>query len=315
MTTRSFVTHYNKNVYAKRPPSLCTPPPLCYTTNTMKLFRFKEDRVPVLCIALIFCGDAVVWFFATNPLIPVIWLFLTLWPKIFICSWNHHHQHLPTFYAVPLNRLLEFMYALHTGITTNAWVLHHNLGHHLNYLDQSRDESGWKRADGKVMGEWEYTFKIALTGYWRAFKVGLNYPKYRSSFLGMGLFVAMVIGALLYVNWFNTVLVFVLPMTLGYLTTCWHTYSHHAGLDTDDPFHASHNIMHRWYNICTGNLGYHTAHHVKPGLHWSRLPEFHATIADQIPTHLFVGPPIPFKWFPHGSAPPTTPKMAHPEVR
>ncbi|HEV2852180.1 MAG TPA: fatty acid desaturase [Thermoanaerobaculia bacterium] len=36
----------------------------------------------------------------------------------------------------------------------------------------------------------------------------------------------------------------------------------------------------------TFNSGYHTAHHVKPGLHWSRLPEFHRQLRDRIPAEL-----------------------------
>lgn len=81
------------------------------------------------------------------------WLLLVIDPKACICSWNHHHQHLFTFHQGVLNRLLELSYAFHTGITTNAWVLHHVLGHHVNYLDQTKDESAWKRRDGSTMGE------------------------------------------------------------------------------------------------------------------------------------------------------------------
>jgi beta-carotene hydroxylase len=36
----------------------------------------------------------------------------------------------------------------------------------------------------------------------------------------------------------------------------------------------------------TFNSGYHTAHHVNPGLHWSRLPEFHHQLRDRIPAEL-----------------------------
>jgi fatty acid desaturase len=94
--------------------------------------------------------------------------------------------------------------------------------------------------------------------------------------------------------------VFAIPMVAGYVITCWHTYCHHAGLDTQNPYEASHNIMHRTYNILTGNLGYHTAHHVKPKLHWSKLPEFHATIADRIPDHLYIEPFFPMNLLPAG---------------
>jgi fatty acid desaturase len=210
-----------------------------------------------------------------------------LGPKVCICSWNHHHQHLPTFRPVWANRLLELIYALHTGITTNAWVLHHVLGHHLNYLDQKKDESGWKRKDGTTMGVIEYTLTIALTGYTRAYRVGRQHPKFQRSFLTMGTIVFLLLCVLATINWFNALFVFIIPMIHGLLITSWHTYSHHAGLDTDSHFEASYNIMNKWYNTLTGNLGYHTAHHYRQGVHWSLLPELHRKIEHQIPAHLY----------------------------
>jgi len=41
------------------------------------------------------------------------------------------------------------------------------------------------------------------------------------------------------------------------------------------------------YNLFTGNLGYHTAHHHKQGVHWSKLPRLHETIQDKIPKNLY----------------------------
>ncbi|VAW71673.1 hypothetical protein MNBD_GAMMA10-1029, partial [hydrothermal vent metagenome] len=48
-----------------------------------------------------------------------------------------------------------------------------------------------------------------------------------------------------------------------------------------------HNNLSPLYNLFTGNLGYHTAHHHKQGVHWSRLPELHAQIASRIPDRLY----------------------------
>ena len=59
-----------------------------------------------------------------------------------------------------------------TGATTNLWVLHHVLGHHRNFLDQSKDESAWQRKDGNAMNALEYTLAIAGTAYLRGFRVG-----------------------------------------------------------------------------------------------------------------------------------------------
>ncbi len=260
----------------------------------MNIFRYKADRFPTFCILSLTLLDLAAYFYVTNIYLLIVWAIFVITPKICICSWNHHHQHLATFHQQFLNRLLELAYSFHTGITTNAWVLHHVLGHHINYLDQKKDESRWMRKDGTTMGEIEYTLKVAVTGYFRALVVGKKHPKYQRGLISMGLIVLTLTALLLYHNWINALVVFVLPMVYGYLVTCWHTYCHHAGLDTKDHFEASHNIMHRVYNICTGNLGYHTAHHVKPGLHWSKLPEFHATIADKIPAHLYIKPCFPF---------------------
>lgn len=275
------------------------PPPsatLPSTSSISSLFRYPADRIPVLLFMIMFAID--VWAFVT---INDVWLvalvgLVGLAPKFCICSWNHHHQHVAMFRHTFLNRMLEIVLGLQTGITTNAWVLHHVLGHHVNYLDQTKDESRWKDSKGRRMAVLPYTLITAATGYWRCYVVGRDHPKYQRGFVSGTVLITAIVAGLLYINWANALILFVMPMVCGFLTTSWHTFYHHSGLDTDDHFHASHNIMHRWYNLATGNLGYHTAHHVKPGLHWSKLPEFHATIAHKIPAHLYVQPCIPFKW-------------------
>lgn len=262
------------------------------------MFRHKEDQLPVAIIVSLFLLDLLVYFLVDNIWVVLGWMLTMIGPKACICAWNHHHQHVATFTKKFANRLLELVYAFHTGITTNAWVLHHNLGHHVHYLDQTKDESGWMRSDGTKMGVLEYTLTIALTGYPRAYQVGKNHPRFQKGFLQMGVIVLLLLTLLFLHNWVNALLVFFIPMLVGYIITCWHTYYHHAGLETDNHLEASYNILHKWYNIFTGNLGYHTAHHMKQALHWSKLPEYHATIADGIPKKLFKEPCIPFKWMP-----------------
>ena len=43
-------------------------------------------------------------------------------------------------------------------------------------------------------------------------------------------------------------------------------------------------------------MGNHTAHHTRHGLHWSKLPELHAQLAQEIPANLYRQPGIPFVW-------------------
>ena len=264
----------------------------------MQFFRYKEDRIPVAIFTTYFFVDFAVYLFATSKIFVLVWMLIGLLPKACICAWNHHHQHVHTFKQTILNRMLEFVYTLHTGITTNVWVLHHNLGHHLNYLDQEKDESAWMRKDGTKMGMIEYTLTIAITGYVRALRVAKKHPKYKPALIRASFVITAFLAVLTYFHWYNALFIFILPMLIGYLVTCWTTYYHHAGLETENHFEASYNILNRAYNFLTGNLGYHTAHHSKQGIHWSRLPEYHQQIAEKIPEHLYTEPCIPFRWFP-----------------
>lgn len=136
------------------------------------------------------------------------------------------------------------------------------------------------------MGFFRYTFATALTGYTRGFQVGRRYPKYQKDFISMGILNLVLLCALFARDPLSAAIVFLIPMLLAYVGTCATTYFHHAGLETDDHLEASHNVLNGPYNVITGNLGYHTAHHMKQGLHWSRLPEYHAAIAADIPAEL-----------------------------
>ncbi|MCK8500969.1 fatty acid desaturase family protein [Myxococcus fulvus] len=262
----------------------------------MTLFRHPRDRIPVLLFTLMFALDLTVFFTATSWWLPILWLGLGVIPKGWISAWNHHHQHVTMFrHALP-NRLLEIMFGFQTGVTSHAWFLHHVVGHHRNYLDQTKDEAGWKRADGTTMGETEFSVLNWLMAYPRAYRVGLSHPKAQRVFLGMGALQVALLGVLFWHNWYNALFVFLLPMAVSLYVTVWATYFHHAGLDVTEHSQASYNILHKGYNLMTGNLGYHTAHHTKHGLHWSQLPELHAQLAKDIPATLYRQPGIPFVW-------------------
>ena len=139
------------------------------------------------------------------------------------------------------------------------------------------------------MGEWEYTLNVALTAYPRGYRVGKQHPRAQRTFIFC---TAVTFGIVALLIWYKPVAaipLFVLPMITGLLATSWATYDHHAGLDTDDVFAASYSNVGRLYNVLTGNLGYHAAHHYKQGVHWSELPQLHQQIKDRIPPELIRG--------------------------
>lgn len=260
------------------------------------LFRYSADRVPISLFLIYFLADLTVFFMVENGLYVALWALSTLLPKACICAWNHHQQHCPTFRQRSLNRALETVYGLQTGALPFAWTLHHNLGHHINYLDQAKDESAWCREDGETMGAHEYSWTIFITSYARIWRVSKRYPRIQKKFLTWAFVTLVLLTSALVWNPFNALALFLIPMTVGLYVTAWHTYYHHAGLHSDGHTDASFNVIQRPYNLLTGNLGYHTAHHSRMGAHWSKLPSMHGEMAHNIPAHLYREPCIPFRW-------------------
>jgi len=250
------------------------------------ILKYKADRGPIAYGVAVFILRLTLWALAT-PLICVISVLPLAGLSVFIAPINHHHQHVNSFRAAWLNRLYDLLLALQCGVAPYGWVLHHNLGHHLHYLNQppheSPDESHWTRADGTKMGIFAYSVHLFLHHQIDMVRVGLRHPRQFRYFLLMKLPLWGLIGVGLWLRPLETVLVFLLPALLTLFHTGWATYEHHAGLTPNDHLDASRNRDNRLYNALTGNLGLHTAHHKRPGLHWSLLPELHEKIRDQIP--------------------------------
>jgi fatty acid desaturase len=272
-----------------------------HIVRQMSVFRYSADRPRVALFAALFAVDIAVYLTIDSPLVLLAYFAIGILPKGCVCAFNHHHQHVQTFRNDALNRLLEVMYALQTGVTSHAWVLHHSVGHHLNYLDQSKDQSRWMRKDQSVMGKLEYTVANSLAAYPRAFQVGAKYTKFRRTFVWMGLVTMAIVAALVSYRPLPGLIVFVLAPVFSLFGTVYATYTHHSDRPTDSPFVASTNVLQPFYNLCTGNLGYHTAHHYRPGVHWSKLPTLHAKIDSKIPDDAFAVAGLPWRLVGTGS--------------
>ena len=248
--------------------------------------RYKVDRRSVTLTAIMFAAHAGVFFLAPTW-VAVLFIIPLAVGSMFIAAINHHHQHFNTFKSGWMNRVFDVALSLQTGVAPFAWVLHHNLGHHVNYLNQQphpeADESKWTRRDGSQMGRVEYTIDLLLNHQIDIFRVGRRYPKYFRAFLWMKIPLWIVIGSAFYLNPMNAVLVIFVPGFLTLVHTSWVTYGHHAGLRTTNHYDASMNCINPLFNYLSCNLGYHTAHHKRPGVHWSLLPKIHEEIKHRIP--------------------------------
>ncbi len=253
------------------------------------VLRYTADRTTVTFVICLFVLQLIVWYVAT-PLIAALASPALLFLCVITATINHNHQHVNVFKTPWLNRMFDLPLALQSGMGPYSWVLHHNLGHHLNYLHQHPhdhvDESRWTRKDGSVMGQTEYTLHLFLTHPIDIYRVGKKHPKIFKRYLMMRLPLYTLFGTLLYINPVNTLIVFLAIPAFALLHTCRSTYEHHASLASSNPLLASYNRLNPLYNLLSQNLGYHTAHHMRPGLHWSMLPKYHEEISAGIPDAL-----------------------------
>lgn len=260
----------------------------------MGVFKYQKDIRPIFLITIFFASDILMCVFIDNVYLLIAWGVLGILPKALISAWNHHHQHNNVFKSGILNRMLEVMYTFQTGFAPYWWVLHHNYGHHLNYLDQEKDESRWTKKNGEEYSALVYTLVTTVTSYGRAFQVGLKMKKILMYFLIMLAIILAIFTFAIYFRFIPVLVVIILPMIVALFITSYVTYDHHSGLDVTDVYKASRNITNNVYNKLTGNLGYHTAHHLRFGVHWSLLPKVHSEIEHLIPAECYMEPSF---WF------------------
>jgi beta-carotene hydroxylase len=256
------------------------------STGRGTLLRYTADRASVAYVLFAFTLHVAVFAVASPKVaaLAIVPLFLV---SILVAPLNHHHQHLRVFQSPWLNRVYDLVLALQTGVAPYTWVLHHNLGHHQHYMNQpphaAPDESHWTRKDGRTMGRLEYSLHLFMHHPVDVVAAGRRHPRIFRTYLLMKLPLYAIIAAGL---WFKPVvflLTFSVPGLLTLLHTCWATYEHHAGNHARDHLVASVNRENLLFNALSWNLGYHTAHHMRPAVHWSLLPELHRSIRNQIP--------------------------------
>lgn len=255
------------------------------------LLRHRADVGP-LCFVLAIAAIQATLYLQPSALAAALGA-LVLWPiqtrSIYIAHNQHHHR---VFRQARMNLLFEALLFLQTGLPSYGFPLHHNLGHHAHYRNQDptdpdSDPHCWVGPDGRRLTRWAYTWRLLATAVPRGRHIGRRHPELWRNFLTATACYGVALVLLAAARPAHTLAVFLVPMALSIVALAWSTYVHHLGLPTDDTFGASYTNVDRWANRWGYNIGYHTAHHLQPGLHWSRLRALHERIAARVPSHCY----------------------------
>ncbi|MFZ5724511.1 MAG: fatty acid desaturase family protein [Pseudomonadota bacterium] len=251
-----------------------------------RLFRHRADIPAALFVLTVFGLQLAVFFLVDNPWHAAGWVAVLLLAQVSCGAICHNHHHVNIFTVRPLNRALEVVMYLQTGTSPLSWTIHHNIGHHREYLDPERDPSKWKHSDGRPMARLYYDFVNAALIYPEIWRIGRRHPELFARFKRLFVLSNLVLLGFFLLDPVMTLIVFVAPMLILLVLLLDNTFLQHSGLELDNHFVASRSVENRLYNLTSWNLGFHAAHHMHPGVHWTELPDLHARIRPQIPPHL-----------------------------
>lgn len=256
--------------------------------------RFAADRRALLWAFVLFPG-AVALAFALPHHVAVV-LPLSLYTGFCAGVLAHYQNHCPVFRGRRANALYAIWISIFYGYPIFAWIPTHNANHHK-----------FVNGPGDATITWRYTKKDTLpaalgyffvSAYWQASLIrafvaqarATNRRQYRQ-IVAQYVFVVGAHAGLL------ALAVHLRGVRLGLLTyACslgataamglWGmmfiNYLQHIHCDPSSRWDHSRNFVGPVANWLVFNSGYHTAHHEKPGAHWSTLRAVHASIAANI---------------------------------
>ena len=191
---------------------------------------------------------------------------------------NHNHMHCATFASPWLNRLFNVALTFARGHTSMTIIVPHNMNHHAH---RGRKDD-WIRTDWAGSGPLglrlaRYVLRTARNmaiERRRPQAPQLSPPERRQQVIEQ---IALALFATTLVAWDvrKTICFVAFPWLIGMATLLAVNLLQHDECEPDSEYDHSRNFTGAALNWVFFNNGYHTAHHLFPGVHWSQLKELH----------------------------------------
>lgn len=226
------------------------------------------------------------------------WVLLTPLQVIFMVvvmnTSMHHHTHVPIFVNKRLNRLYELFVSMATMIPFQLWkyfhLTHHKYNNDVKKNNIVKDPLSFYRY-GKN-NERENFWLYVVFGLYRdisgisvkdvantcstKFKLQ-DTKKLRTENIMLVLYLLAVLWV---TGWYFVYYSFVIIVTL--MANNANSYGEHYGAMDHGNFRCdSVGSYSKLFNFLCFNSGFHQEHHVKPSLHWTKLPEITNTLPEK----------------------------------
>ena len=223
-----------------------------------------------------------------------LWIFcyvLQLLMAVIVSTIVHNHQHLAMWTVKWLNIFTDNFLTVFYGFPVFAWIPTHNSNHHV-HINKEQDYTKTYMASEKNNLLTLLTYP-SLSGYKQQKAVGsyfvnLYKDNRRKFYFHLLQILSLVVWILVFLlmDWKKALLYVVIPQQLSLFTVLIFNYIQHIHADEESDINHSRNMTGRLLNFLLLNNGLHTAHHISPGIHWSRLREKHDQLAPKIDPRL-----------------------------
>lgn len=251
------------------------------------MLRYKAD-IRTVCYMIFTTGLFVsLWLMdSVHPLVYVLYLFMSVAVTVIA----HNHNHLPIWKNSTLNSLTDYWLTVFYGFPAFAWIPTHNMNHH-NLNNKEGDYTITYR-----LTEHNHLLMLLLyptmSSYYQQKPIRdyikKNWQTNRTkAWFCLSQYAVLVawIGAGLIIDWQKALYYIVIPQQFGLFAVLVFNYVQHVHADEESDLNHSRNFT-GFLNVMLFNNGFHTVHHEKAGTHWSKTPEIHAKITNQIDPRL-----------------------------
>lgn len=205
----------------------------------------------------------------------------------------HLHIHRPFSKSKKVNLLLDMSMGSVTGMVASNWRIQHLYGHHRGDDTKFRGNRTWELEKYSTLRMLSFCSFTLWPTFWQpfimAFRKGVAANEtspinYRWAFAEHVLLFALVGALALWQPWLTFSYLFPLYF-LTYFITRYVDYLNHYGCDegSANKYDHANNCLNSTFNRFTHNFGYHTAHHLRPGAHWSELPDIYQEVEHLVP--------------------------------
>ncbi len=244
----------------------------------MKLLSYKQDRRSLLFILLCLLFLYIPFSINISIIYAPLWLMVSSFFCFSVCIVNHNHVHNAMFRYQWMNIILGVVLTICRGHTSVGVILAHNHNHHV-YTGNDKDwiKPGLAGEGTGITRLLRFVFAAIVSmarGRRHANPSIIHTRLIRQKRLEQTTLL-LLSAVLLYLDIVGFLIFVVLPWIVGVALLIGVNLLQHDNCIPNSKFNHSRNFTSRIGNWLCLNNGYHTVHHMRPELHWSRLPEVH----------------------------------------